>query len=378
MTPSGICWYLMLDLNFIRLLLFSLLVLNNKRNQTESYWKEPSPSRQSVLALDSSFFPPALKMFRSDNDMSMSMSEPRIQRPFLHNHQQGLHMLPPQVSEPSLFSEDISFPFKEVFQPRSTVSQTSPVKSPGFIPQLTPLSVLKKTSSWPQKTSPCGCKTSPFNNSAITSPSVDPEIKELIQDQNRQLNLLQTQVKQLLHYQERLQDKLGEKERANGATQTSSYFDDESPNYNPSPVRVCPRSNNGSPSMRQPQDRTEITLTFRDLQLETIVEQPPSPQPSFVVNMQDYQESVSEEFDDSIDSCVNVMEHVQKLLAQANTKEVQRPLMEKPREMLHVLNEVPERLLFNGSALPDNPVRKVTMQRVQELGISFINPFPAK
>lgn len=130
--------------------------------------------------------------------------------------------------------------------------------------------------------------------------------------------------------------------------------------------------------MRQPQDRTEITLTFRDLQLETIVEQPPSPQPSFVVNMQDYQESVSEEFDDSIDSCVNVMEHVQKLLAQANNKEVQRPLMEKPQEMLHVLNEVPERLLFNGSALPDNPVRKVTMQRVQELGISFINPFPAK
>jgi hypothetical protein len=55
-------------------------------------------------------------------------------------------MLPPQVSEPSLFSEDISFPFKEVFQPRSTVAQTSPVKSPGFIPQLTPLSVLKKTS----------------------------------------------------------------------------------------------------------------------------------------------------------------------------------------------------------------------------------------
>jgi hypothetical protein len=54
-------------------------------------------------------------------------------------------MLPPQVSEPSLYSEDILYPFKEVIQPRSTLSQSSPVKSPGFIPQLTPLSVLKKT-----------------------------------------------------------------------------------------------------------------------------------------------------------------------------------------------------------------------------------------
>lgn len=51
----------------------------------------------------------------------------------------------PQVSEPSLYSEDILTPFKGPFQPRATIAQTSPVKSPGFIPQLTPLSVLKKT-----------------------------------------------------------------------------------------------------------------------------------------------------------------------------------------------------------------------------------------
>jgi hypothetical protein len=107
------------------------------------------------------------------------------------------------------------------------------------------------------------------------------------------------------------------------------------------------------------------------------VEQPPSPQPSFVVNMQDYQESVSEEYDESIDSCINVMEHVQKLLALTNKTEVLRPMVEKPQEMLHVFNEVPE-MHIASSVLPDNPVRKVTMQRVQELGISFINPFASK
>lgn len=164
-----------------------------------------------------------------------------------------------------------------------------------------------------------------------------------------------------------MHDKLGEKEKANGSTQTSTYFEAQSPSSNPSPVRVFPRSNSTSPAMRQPQDRTEITLTFRDLQLETIVEQPPSPQPSFFVNMQEYQESVSEQPDESVtDSCVNVMDHVQKLLAQANIADNRKVLTEKP----------PERFLHN--SVPDNPVRKVTMQRVQELGISFINPFAAK
>lgn len=72
----------------------------------------------------------------------MSINEPRLPRPFLINR--GLE-IPPQVSEPSLYSEDVLTNFKESFQPRATVAQTSPVKSPGFIPQLTPLSVLKKT-----------------------------------------------------------------------------------------------------------------------------------------------------------------------------------------------------------------------------------------
>lgn len=208
------------------------------------------------------------------------------------------------------------------------------------------------------------------------SPSIDPEIKELIQDQNRQLNLLQKQVKQLLQYQERLQDQLGDKQRANGATQTSSYFDVQSPKCHPS-ARFLPHSNSGSPSTRQSQDHTEITLTFRDLQLETIVEQPPSPQPSFVVNMQDYQESVSDQLDESTESIVNVMEHVQKLLAQANITDSRKPLMERSPESLYIENERAERHVFN-DMLPENPIRKVTMQRVQELGISFINPFAMK
>ncbi|KAK4021480.1 Uncharacterized protein APZ42_023065 [Daphnia magna] len=312
-------------------------------------------------------------MFTSDNelgDSSMSINEPRLPRPFLINR--GLE-IPPQVSEPSLYSEDVLTNFKESFQPRATVAQTSPVKSPGFIPQLTPLSVLKKTTSWAKNTSPCGCKTPPLNATGIVmSPSIDPEIKELIQDQNRQLNLLQKQVKQLLQYQERLQDQLGDKQRANGATQTSSYFDVQSPKCHPS-ARFFSQSNSGSPTARQQQDRTEITLTFRDLQLETIVEQPPSPQPSFVVNMQDYQESVSDQLDESTESCENVMEHVQKLLAQANISNGRKPLMEKAPEM-NVENKTPERHVFH-DMFPENPTRKVTMQRVQELGISFINPF---
>ncbi len=231
-----------------------------------------------------------------------------------------------------------------------------------------------------QQTPTCGCKSSPLNATTNSSPSIDPEIKELIQDQNRQLSLLQKQVEQLLQYQEKLQDKLGEKEKANGSTQTS-YFEAQSPNPNPSPVRVFPRSNSGSPLMRQAQDRTEITLTFRDLQLETIVEQPPSPQQSFVVNMQEYQESVSEQSDESmVDSCGNVMEHIQKLLAQANIVDSRRALMEKPPERFVVQNAIPERqgMLVVHNVAQENPIRKVTMQRVQELGISFINPFPTR
>lgn len=112
--------------------------------------------------------------------------------------------------------------------------------------------------------------------------------------------------------------------------------------------------------MRQP----EITLTFRDLQLETIVEQPPSPQPSFVVNMQDYQESVSEQDESVSESCVNVMDHVQKLLAQVNVVENKKLLVDKPVEKPSIHNGISE-----------NHSRRVTMQRVKELGISFINPF---
>ena len=229
----------------------------------------------------------------------------------------------------------------------------------------------------------CGCKLPPSSSiTPVSSPSLNPEIKELIQDQNRQLGLLQKQVEQLLQYQEKLHDRLGAKEKANGSTQTSC-FDGEHFQDNSSPVRVFPHSSNASPPTRPPHDRAEITLTFRDLQLETIVEQPPSPQPSFVVNMHDYQESVSEEIDESdtcADSVVDVMEHVQKLLAQANLSESRKaviPTKEKSSDKIQFHSPLPDKLHVH-NAVFENPVRKVTMQRVKELGISFINPFAAK
>jgi len=175
------------------------------------------------------------------------------------------------------------------------------------------------------------------------SPS-DPEIRRLIQEQNQQLQLLRQQVEQLIGYQERLQT---ETEKRHEATQTSfasTAGDQRSP----------PR-----------QERTEFTLTFRDLQLETIVEQPPSPQPSILVQMQDYPESLSERssaaglVEDSVSgSCTSVMEQVQRLLAQVDANE-------KPRQALHDRsNDVSQH----------NPAKKVTMQRLQELGISFVRP----
>lgn len=36
-------------------------------------------------------------------------------------------------------------PFRQVFNPRAEVCQTPPLKAPGFIPQLTPLSTLKNS-----------------------------------------------------------------------------------------------------------------------------------------------------------------------------------------------------------------------------------------
>ena len=79
---------------------------------------------------------------------------------------------------------------------------------------------------------------------------------------------------QLLQYQEKLQDKSEERNMAHESTQTS-FLDHQNLKTN---HRILPKLNH-SP---QPQEHlTEFTLTFRDLQLETIIEQPPSPQPSF-------------------------------------------------------------------------------------------------
>ena len=211
----------------------------------------------------------------------------------------------------------------------------------------------------------CSCKSS-----GVMSPSIDPEIKELIQDQNKQLQILQKQVEQLLNYQTQLQRK-NDNAKCHEATQTSFL---DSPNtVSPREPTVTPPKRNGCSSTQRftAQERTEFTLTFRDLQLETIMEQPPSPQPSIVVNMQDYPDSISErpENDSVSESCSTVMEHVQRLLAQANFTEKRSVLTEKSYE-----NVQSHTKKGHGMGIENNPVRKVTMQRVQELGISFVTP----
>ena len=78
--------------------------------------------------------------------------------------------------------------------------------------------------------------------------------------------------------------------------------------------------------------------------------------------MQEYQDSISDDTDNSIQS-LNVIDHVQKLLTQANIANNTKLMQEKLKE----------RVYFPASST-ENPVRKVTMQRVQELGVSFIAP----
>lgn len=216
----------------------------------------------------------------------------------------------------------------------------------------------------------CGCKPVIATNALPlpSSPTLDPEIRELMLNQSQQLHTLQKQVEQLLRYQEQLQDKSEEKGKLHESTQTS--FCGNILTNSPSRAEILPKDKCHSPLRRPPhQDRTEITLTFRDLHMETIMEQTQnSPQPSFLVNMQEYQESVSEQTPNSSEasSCISVMEQVQRLLAKANINgsgnEVE-PFIESPKEKPRISQNI-----------SDNPFRKVTVQRVQELGISFINP----
>jgi len=151
---------------------------------------------------------------------------------------------------------------------------------------------------------------------------------------------------------------------AHESTQTS-FLDNQLLQTNNSPIsRIPAKLNHKSIPFCQPQEHmTEFTLTFRDLQLETILEQPPSPQQSFTVAMQEYQESISENCDNSTES-LNVMDHVQNLLAQANIASNKKFFSDKFKD----------RIQHATANFVENPVRKVTMQRVQELGVSFIAP----
>lgn len=210
----------------------------------------------------------------------------------------------------------------------------------------------------------CACKsTLPTSVSPImvASPTCDPEIREMIQDQNQQLQLLRKQVEQLLQYQEKLMhEKTEGKGRAHESTQTSLR------SMEPSNPQMLPKLNSCSPLRRGSQDRTEMTLTFRDLQLETIMErsQNESPDSSIYVNMQEFQDSMSDrQTDGSVaNSCGTIMDQVHRLLAQADCSE-NKQVAKKNQQEKNIPIQVQE-----------NPVRKVTMQRVQELGISFITP----
>lgn len=282
--------------------------------------------------------------------MHLSKGEPHV--PFML---EGIHQA--QVSEPSLFGN-------ENFHPRVGVYQASPLKSPNFIPKLTPLPCVPKSSRLhSQNKQLCECLKPTFSENQSSS-SKDTELKKLIEDQNTQLKVLQQQVKQLLQYQERLQDKTEDKNMTHESTQTS-FLDNQLLQTNNSPIsRIPAKLNHKSIPICQPQEHmTEFTLTFRDLQLETILEQPPSPQQSFTVAMQEYQESISENSDNSTES-LNVMDHVQNLLAQANIASNKKFFSDKFKD----------RIQHATANFVENPVRKVTMQRVQELGVSFIAP----
>ena len=69
------------------------------------------------------------------------------------------------------------------------------------------------------------------------------------------------------------------------------------------------------------------------------------------------------------------MEHVQKLLAQANdyNKLQQQHQQQQPYQHQPMVVQQ-QRYQPDSHQNGNNPTRRVTMQRVKELGISFINP----
>lgn len=217
----------------------------------------------------------------------------------------------------------------------------------------------------------CECKSasnSTGSNTALSSPSLDAEVKEMILDQNKQLQQLRKQVEQLLQYQEKLQGRIEEKEKSHEATQTSFFYSGDA-NCGNLQKQLPQTSNSCTPVKQSTQERGEFTLTFRDLQLETIMEQSQnSPQSSFLVNMQEYQDFSEDQFrSGESPSCVTVLEQVHRLLAQANTSENNSP----------VPVETAQERYPNHNVL-DNPVRRFTVQRIRELGVSFVSSTAAK
>lgn len=189
--------------------------------------------------------------------------------------------------------------------------------------------------------------------------SNDLELKKLIENQNAQLQLLHKQVEKLLEYQELIHSARSEKCTANEATQTS-LLNKEPVNFKKQETNSINVNNQTAVS-----DKSELTLGFQDLRLETIVEQPPSPPCSVVVNMQDYPESISEQFcitknDDSHD----IMEQVQKLLAEANGSSNNEPNILKT-------NNHPTFKGISSSHELETSMKRITIKQVHDVGISF-------
>lgn len=197
----------------------------------------------------------------------------------------------------------------------------------------------------------------PFN---CAYQSGDVELKKLIENQNVQLQMLHKQVEKLLEYQELLQNAKCEKLTVNESTQTSLLSKDRVSSK--SMVANFNQSNECLPNQQTISDKSEITLGFQDLRLETIVEQPPSPPCSVIVNMQDFPESMSEQFflaksDDSRD----IMDQVQKLLAEVNG--AKQPSIAQTNSH-QTYKGIPSHEL-------ESSFKKVTIKQMHDVGISL-------
>lgn len=195
--------------------------------------------------------------------------------------------------------------------------------------------------------------------------SNDVELKKMIESQNMQLQMLHKQVEKLLEYQEKLHNKSkNERPVVNESSTQTSLVTRDPGSSSPGEAKFLQPSESLI-NQQTMSDKSELTLGFQDLRLETIVEQPPSPPCSVVVNMQEYPESISEQFylTDN-DNSHDIMEQVQKLLARANGSSNNDLIL--PRST--------NQQTFKGIATShelETSLKKITIKQVHDVGISF-------